>query len=181
MPQDDQTKPPAVLPPVVEKRKQLRLHGVAVEDHYAWLKADNWQKVLRDPAVLPREIRAVLDAENAYADHVLTPFADLRKRLVAELRSRIKEDDRDVPVADGPYLYYHRYREGGEHPVFCRVPLNGGAEDVLLDGDAEGKGKAFFDIGDAGASPDHAMLAWSFDDKGSELYRVRLRDAGVVG
>lgn len=180
MPQDDQTKSPAVLPPVVEKRKQLRqLHGVAVEDHYAWLKADNWQKVLRDPAVLPREIRAVLDAENAYADHALAPFADLRKRLVAELRSRIKEDDRDVPVTDGPYLYYHRYREGGEHPVFCRVPLNGGSEDVLLDGDAEGKGKAFFDIGDAQASPDHAMLAWSFDDKGSELYRVRLRDAGA--
>ncbi|TAL78224.1 MAG: S9 family peptidase [Beijerinckiaceae bacterium] len=182
MSRDNQGKPAAPLPPAVEKRRQARqLHGAVIEDDYAWLKAGNWQKVLRDPAVLPREIRAVLDAENAYADRMLAPFADLRKTLVAELRSRIREDDRDVPVTDSPYLYYHRYREGGEHPVFCRALLNGGDEEVLLDGDAEGKGKAFFDIGDAQASPDHAMLAWSFDDKGSELYRVRLRDAGTGG
>ncbi|HEY5225321.1 MAG TPA: S9 family peptidase, partial [Methylovirgula sp.] len=40
-------------------------------------------------------------------------------------------------------------------------------------------GKAFFEIGDAQPSPDHTKLAWSLDDKGSELYGVKLRDLGA--
>ena len=41
-------------------------HGVELVDDYAWLRADNWQEVMRDPAVLDAEIRAYLEAENAY-------------------------------------------------------------------------------------------------------------------
>jgi oligopeptidase B len=163
--------------PTVAKHKEIRhIHGVALEDDYAWLKAQNWQKVLREPAALAAEIKAVLEAENAYADHMLAPTADLQKRLIAELRGRIKEDDADVPVADGAFLYYDRHRPGGQHPLICRAPLSGGAEEILLDGDAEAKGKMFFDLAQARPSPDHAKLAWSFDDKGSELYAVKLRD-----
>lgn len=179
MSQEDQTRfgARAAQPPRVEKHKEIRqIHGIALEDDYAWLKAENWQKVLRDPAALAAEIRAVLEAENAYADHVLAPTADLQKRLVAELRGRIKEDDADVPVADGPFLYYDRHRQGGQHPIVCRKPLGGGAEEILLDGDAEAQGKIFFDLAETHASPDHAKLAWSSDDKGSELYSVKLRD-----
>ena len=29
-------------------------HGIAITDNYGWLRADNWQDVMRDPAVLDR-------------------------------------------------------------------------------------------------------------------------------
>ncbi len=164
-------------PPRVEKHKEIRqIHGIALEDDYAWLRAANWQEVLRDPTALPAEIRAVLEAENTYADRVLAATEDLQKWLVAEMRARIKEDDADVPVADGPFFYYDRHRQGGQHPIVCRKPLGGGAEEILLDGDAAAQGKIFFDLAEAHASPDHTKLAWSSDDKGSELYSVKLRD-----
>ena len=73
------------------------------------------------------------------------------------------------------FAYYERYREGGEHPLYCRTPRDGGAETVLLDGDALAEGYEFFDIRRHGHSPDHAQLAWSVDDKGSELYSIRTR------
>ena len=37
-------------------------------DDYAWLRAANWQAVMRYPAQLDPAIRAHLEAENAYAE-----------------------------------------------------------------------------------------------------------------
>jgi oligopeptidase B len=172
--------PSPLLPPPVAKRPvERRLHGVTLRDDYAWLKADNWQEVLHDPRALAGEIRAVIDAENRYAAGVLAPSEALRKALVAEMRGRMQEDESEVPRPDGAFLYYARHREGGQHEIHCRARREGGSEQVLLDGDAEAEGKSFFDIGVVHHSPDHTRLAWSYDDKGSEFYKIAVRDLGA--
>ena len=151
-------------------------HGRTLMDDYGWLRAQNWQEVLKDPAALPAEIRQVLERENHHAETVLAPTTALQKTLVKEMRGRVKEDDEDVPQSDGPFEYYDRYREGGEHELVCRRKRTSGEEEILLDGDALAKGKAFFEIGGAEISPDHTRLAWSADERGSEYYTVRVRD-----
>ena len=164
-------------PPPAERRPLTRTaHGKTFADDWSWLRADNWREVLKSPAALPADIRAVLDSENAYADAVLAPTRNLRRVLVKEMRARVKEDDADVPRTLGPYEYYDRYREGGEHELVCRRPRGGGDEQIMLDGDALARGKKFFEIGDAQPSPDHGLLAWSADEKGSEFYTLRVRD-----
>ena len=65
----------------------------------------------------------------------------LQERLVAEMRGRIKEDDSSVPEPDGPFAYFTRYREGGQHPLVCRQPRDGGPETIMLDGDKEAEGQ----------------------------------------
>ncbi len=163
--------------PAIEARPTQRtIHGVAIRDDYAWLRADNWRDVLREPAALPADIRAVLEAENAYAATHLEPSAGLVDALVAEMRGRMKEDDASVPLADGPWLYYSRHREGGQQPLFCRKAGEHGVEEIMLDGDAERGDRAFFRIDEARPSPDHARLAWSSDAAGSELHVIRVRD-----
>jgi oligopeptidase B len=96
------------------------------------------------------------------------------------MKGRIKEDDSSVPSADGDYAYYARFRQGGQHPLICRERRAGGAEEVLLDGDALARGKAFFDLGASRHSPDHTMLAWSADEAGSEFFTLRVRDLGSL-
>ena len=91
--------------------------------------------------------------------------------IFEELKGRIKPDDSSVPAPDGPYAYYVRFREGGQHRLHCRQPRQGGAETVLLDGDALAQGKAFFQLGGASHSHDHRLLAWSADDKGLGVLR----------
>ena len=163
-------------PPKAERKPTRRtFHGRVLEDDYAWLAAENWREALRDPGALPRDIARLLKAENAHCEQALAPAKTLRKTLVAEMRGRIKEDDAGPPTPDGPYCYYERYREGGEHPLYCRRPRAGGEEEILLDGEALAKGREFFEIGDAAHSRDHGALAWSVDEKGSELYAVRTR------
>ncbi|WP_417680224.1 S9 family peptidase [Roseibium sp.] len=169
------TKQPA--PPRADARPlTLETHGIKRQDDYAWLRDDNWQEVMRDPSVLDSDIRAYLEAENAYQKAVMAPTEALQETLYAEMRGRIKEDDSSVPAPDGPYAYGIKYVTGGQHPQFVRTSRDGSDEAVLLDGDKEAEGKAYFRIAGASHSVDHGMLAWSFDDKGSEFYTLRLRD-----
>ncbi|HEV2509363.1 S9 family peptidase [Bosea sp. (in: a-proteobacteria)] len=169
-------------PPVAAARPQSRsVHGVTLNDDYAWLRAKNWRDVLRDPDALPAEIRKHIEAENAWCDTLMAPTKALQRELIKEMRGRIKEDDSEPPQPDGPFLYYSRYRRGGEHPLICRKPHANeggkpGREQVMLDTDALAEGKEFFDLGDAEHSPDHRLLAWSADEAGSELFLIRVRD-----
>ena len=151
-------------------------------DPYHWLKDENWQAVMRDPAVLREDIKTYLVAENAHTKARLeAPHEKLCKSLIAEMRGRIQEDASSVPAIDGPYAYYSRYRTGEEYPVFARRTANDAynpdaEETVLFDGALEGKGKAYFDIGSVTHSPDHRRLAYSIDEQGSEYATLRVRD-----
>jgi oligopeptidase B len=163
--------------PRADKRPVVSIrHGVTLTDDYAWLKAPNWQEVMRDPSTLDAAIRAHLVAENDHAAAAMRHTEALQAALFAEMKGRIKEDDSTVPSPDGPHAYFTRYREGGQHPLICRQPREGGAQEVLIDGDALAAGKAYFQLGAALHSPDHRLLAWSADDKGSEYYALRVRD-----
>src|SRR3977135_560474 len=116
------TKPPSKPVPVAPRRPHsFTTHGITVTDDYAWLKDANWQEVLRDPAILDADIRKYLEAENDYTESLCGPTPSLQKTLVAEMRGRIKEDDSSVPSPDGPFAYLRKYREGGQHEMFCRT------------------------------------------------------------
>ena len=164
-------------PPAAERRP-LRIEqlGQVRTDDYAWLKDDDWQRVMRDPSALRAAVRTHLEAENAYTAAMLAPTQALQDTLLAEMRGRIKEDDSSVPSPDGGYDYYARYETGAQHPVYARRPAGGGAEEVLLDADAAAQGKAFFDIGATEHSDDHALFAFALDEQGSEYFRIEVKD-----
>ena len=162
--------------PVADRRPNKTVQfGETRVDDYAWLRADNWQEVLRAPAALGSDIRAYLEAENAYYKSGTAHIEPLREKLFGEMRGRIREDDSTPPAPDGPYSYFSRFRQGGEYPVFVRTPRDGGAEEILYDGDAERGDAAFFDIGDVAHSPDHSMVAYAADRVGSEYFDIRVR------
>ena len=152
------------------------VHGITLSDPYHWLRADNWQEVLRDPSALPQQIRALIEAENSFADAAFAGSASLQHVLMAEMKARMEPEEAGVPVPDGAFAYYSKFREDGQHPLFCRQPREGGPEHILLDGDRLAAGAAFFDIGDAEHSLDHNYMWWSADDQGSEFFTLRVRD-----
>ncbi|OAF11928.1 peptidase S9 [Bradyrhizobium centrolobii] len=163
--------------PVAPRRPHsFTRHGITVADDYAWLKDAKWQEVLRDPAVLDGDIRKYLEEENAYTESLLGHTTPLQKTLVREMRGRIKEDDSSVPSPDGPFAYFRRFREGGQHELFGRMPREGGDSDIVLDGDALAKDHKYFKFGGSRHSPDHRLQAWSADTKGSEYFSIRVRD-----
>ena len=165
-------------PPVAAKHpKRIEQLGRVRVDDYAWMKDDNWQQVLRDPKTLRADVREHLDAENAYTQAMLADTEALQAQMFAEMKGRIKEDDSSVPSPDGPWDYYVRYDLGAQHPVHARRPKGqANGEQMLLDEEALSKNKAFFQVGAASHSPDHALYAWAADEQGSEYYTIRVKD-----
>ena len=164
-------------PQTPEKPYSDTYHGITRADPFAWLRDDNWQAVMKDPAALNTDIRAHLEAENAYTDKVLAPTQTIQDTLFSEMRGRILEDDNSVPVNDGNYAWATRYVTGGEHPLLCCGPRDAEISDmrVIVNGNQEADGKDFFKIIDSEASPTGRHLAWAYDDKGSEYFTIKLR------
>ncbi|MEJ2228606.1 MAG: S9 family peptidase [Alphaproteobacteria bacterium] len=173
----DKTSPNMSAAPKAEKRPARSTHhGIERVDDYAWLRADNWQEVMRDPSALQDDIRTYLQAENAWCESAMADTEALQKTLFDEMKARIKEDDSSVPSPDGPWAYFHRFETGGQHPLFCREPREGGETQVLFDGNKMAEGKPFFDIGSVAHSNNHNLLAYGVDETGSELNILRIRD-----
>jgi oligopeptidase B len=168
---------PVAGPPLAPRHPSTRtLHGVTLTDDYAWLKDPNWQEVLRKPELLAPDIKAYLEAENRYTESILGSTKPLQEALVREMRGRIKEDDSGVPTPDGPFAYLWKYRQGGQHELIGRSPRDGGEVQLVLDGDALAATSEYFDFGETRHSPDHRLVAWSADVRGSEYFTIRVRD-----
>jgi oligopeptidase B len=177
-------------PPRASQRPHaVTFHGHERNDPYAWLRDENWQQLMQKPEVLKPEIRKHLEAENAYTAHAMRGAEPAVAALIEEMKGRIKRDDSSVPAPDGPYQYYQRFETNSQHPIYCRSRRVGGpafswtqSEEVLLDVNKLAAGKPFFRVSSVEHSPDHALLAYSADDKGSETHVIYVRDiaAGKV-
>ena len=159
-------------PPIAAtKPHEFTIHGKKHVDPYWWLQ----DKTKPD-------VKAYLNAENDYAADFMRPHKKLANKLYKEIHSRIKEDDSSVPVKDGPYDYYSRTKKGMQYAIHCRREGEKGRETVILDENKLAKGQKYFSLGDAEASPDHRLLAYTTDTKGDEdrtLYIKRL-DTGEL-
>ncbi|MEM9837712.1 MAG: S9 family peptidase [Pseudomonadota bacterium] len=166
-----------LTPPMAERREEeITQHDITRVDPYSWLRDDNWQQVLREPDVLRTDIRDYLEEEVDYYEASTSHLESLRTTLVSEMRGRIKEDASSVPMRDGPYEYYSRYREGGQYVILARRENEDAPEQILFDGDKEGEGEDFFSVRGLSVSPDHDLLAYGIDRVGSEYYDIRIRN-----
>ena len=93
-------------------------------DDYHWMKDRNWQAVMQDSSKLDADIRTFLEAENAYTKSVLGPIQPLADDIFEEMKGRLEPEDAQVPLPDGPYAYYHRFRKGDQHGLYARYPID---------------------------------------------------------
>ena len=154
-------------PPAARRRAaRSSIHGRERRDDYAWLRD-------RDAP----EVREHLEAENAYTEAMMRHTEELQEALYAEMLARIREDDSSPPARDGAYEYYLRTERGRAYPIYCRRRASpAGAEEILLDVNALAAGREFFRLGDLEVSPDHRLLAYSYDTEGGEDFTLVIRD-----
>ncbi len=160
-----------IKPPVAAKRAhQQTVHGVTLTDEYHWLKDQSY------PTIDDKEILAHLKAENAYFEAQMAPQAKLTETIFQEMKGRVKEDDSSVAQKDGDYIYWSKFEEGAQYRKHYRKPVAGGADQLILDENELAKGKEYFRLGAAEVSPDGKLLAYAYDDNGSERFDLHFRD-----
>ena len=159
---------------------RLTAHGIERIDDYAWLRdRRTGARSCRIPSRLAPEIRAYLDAENNYADAVLAPLAQLRAKLVAEMKGRIEPDDSGVPMPDGPYAYWRKFVPGAEHPQSMRRAARRRAGGGPRRRQCCSAGKGLFLVRRYRPQPGPSALCLYVDDTGSESFTLRVRDLAV--
>src|SRR5437667_8739735 len=169
---------PASLPaPPAAKKvpKVTEINGRKLVDNYFWLRDKP------NP-----EVKAYLEAENAYTDAVMKPTASLQKRLYDEMLGRIKETDVDVPYKEVNYFYYSRTEAGKQYQIRSRKKASLDAsenaakpdapEEVLLDINEMAKGQRFMAVAAYQVSDDGNLLAYSTDNTGFRQYTLAVKD-----
>ena len=158
-------------PPQAEQRPySYERHGVTIDDPWHWLRDPKY------PEVDDEDVLSYLKAENAYFDGWKARHQDLLDQLFEEMKGRIKEDDRSVPLRDGDWLYWWAFTPGAQYRTWYRQPVGGGADQIIFDEPAEAEGKDYFRLGAIEPSPDGRLLATLVDDDGSERFQLRIRD-----
>ncbi len=146
--------------------QELSVHGDVRTDNYYWLRDRE------DP-----EVTAYLEAENEYAEQVMAHTEDLQETLFEEIKGRIKPNDESVPVLLNGYLYYTRFEEGQEYPVYCRKKGSlEEEEEVILDVNELAGDHEFFSVTGVIASPDNELLAYSVDTVGRRKYELHFKN-----
>ena len=157
----------AQAPPVAKKVPHpTTINGKTLTDDYYWLRDKT------NP-----EVRAYLEAENAYTDAIMKPTEAFQGKLYSEMLGRIKETDVDVPYREGDYFYYSRTEAGKQYGIRCRRKGSMDApEEIVLDQNELAKGQAFMSIAAYMISPDGNLLAYSYDNTGFRQYQLAVKD-----
>lgn len=155
------------LPPLApQEPTRIETHGDVRLDEYFWLRNRD------DPRVL-----AYLQAENEYTAAMMSHTTELQTQLYEEMRVRLQEDDQTVPVQIDDFLYYERTEAGRQYPIYCRRSGSIDApEEILLDLNRLAEDSTYAAIGNICPSPNHRLLAYSFDDAGDETYTLFVKD-----
>src|SRR5947207_12199902 len=154
-------------PPVAKKiPKTTEINGHALVDNYYWLREK------KNP-----EVKAYLEAENAYTDAVMKPTEALQKKLYDEMLGRIKETDIEVPYKEGGYFYYTRTEAGKQYGIRCRKKGSMDApEEILLDVNELAKGQKFMSLGAYNVSDDGNLRAYTTDNTGFRQFTLPVKD-----
>ena len=163
--------PTRPAPPIAPTKPHTHeAHGESWDDPWAWLRDPKY------PAVEDVEVLDYLKAENAYFEAWKKEHQPLLDELFAEMKGRIKEDDRSVPIKDGDWLYWWAFEAGAQYRLWYRKPVAGGADELLYDEPAEAAGRDYFRLGALEVSPDGKLMATLADYDGSERFELRIRD-----
>lgn len=159
-------------PPIAEQRPHsYERHGYTISDPYHWLKDPSY------PTVDDEDVLDYLKAENRWFEQNMAGQKALTDTLFKEMKARIKEDESSVPQKDGDWLYWTAFDEGAQYKKWYRKPVAADGQSVLmLDENKLAEGKEYFRLGAFSVSPDGNLLAYSFDDNGSERFEVRFVD-----
>ncbi len=154
-------------PPVAKKiPKELVTNGKKRIDNYYWLNQRENPKVIE-----------YLNAENKYTEAILKPTEKLQEQLFVEMKKRIKEDDKSVPVLNNGYYYYSRYEKGKEYPIYCRKKGSLDAhEEIFLDVNLLAQGQKYCKVNDYEVSPNNKILAYGIDLVSRRQYKIHFKN-----
>jgi len=163
--------------PIAEKSaEELTIHDDTRIDNYFWMRLSDDQKNAETPDGQTQKVLDYLNSENDYKTRALKHTEGLQESLFDEIVGRIKKDDQSVPYNNNGYSYYTRYEEGMDYPLYCRKNLDGGVEEIMLNGPEMAKGYDYYGIGSRSVSENNELLGYGIDTVSRRRYNVYFKN-----
>ncbi len=163
-------------PPLHPKKTvHIEKFGIERTDPYAWMKPANWHEVLRSPLCLSKEIKQVIDKENAYSKAVMS----CSETLTNDISSELQELERKTCLEQGfvrSNFYYFQTKGNSGDVTYRRRNISSGQEDVLLDMATHTNPGAKLSWGGPVYSPDFSLFGWAIDQSGSGDFHINVLD-----
>jgi oligopeptidase B len=146
------------------------------KDFYFWLREKDNPKVL-----------AHLKAENQFTAETLSSAQGERERIFQEQLGRLAPVDDSVPIKGRKFEYFQRTWSEKDYPAFYRRSLAKGGkneEQLLLDANELGKGKANIFLVPPEPNPEEEWMAYGKDEVGRRFYTLVIQDVAsgrIVG
>lgn len=101
----------------------------------------------------------------------------IQQLLYEEMADRVEPEDTVPEEIDG-YLYYVRFVEDGQFPVYCRrkADSSNAPEEILVDQNKEAMNHPYICINLLKVSSDNRMLAFTMDTTGGDSFSVHVKD-----
>lgn len=146
----------------------------ALLEHHGHIRTDDyyWLRDRENP-----EVMEYLNAENAYVDTMMAHTRELQEKLFGEIKGRIKQTDMSVPYTLDDFVYYTRFEDGKEYPVYCRKGTAGDTtEQVMVDANILAEGRKFLSVGGREVSSGQDLLAFAVDTMGRRYYAIYFKN-----
>lgn len=156
-----------INPPLAERIpfEIKTMHGNTRTDYYYWMKNRDDKNVID-----------YLKAENSYTESMMASTKPLQQKLINEMRSRIKDEETELPYKKGDYFYYSRYEAGKDYEIFCRKnDRENAVEEIIVDGNELAKGQVFLSF-EVEISPDQKKACVMMDVKGRNFFTIKIKD-----
>ena len=134
-------------------------------DPYYWMNQRDSDSVLSH-----------IEKEQKYFEHKIQPAKNLQNQIYEELKSKIPGKDSTPPYPFKNYLYWSRYEDKKEYPIYCRKKINTEKEENILDVNELAKEHKYYSLSNISISFSHRLVAFSVDLVGRRVYKIFFKD-----
>ena len=103
-----------------------------------------------------------------------------KKIIFDEIKSRINENDKSLPIKDGKYQYLTETKEGLQYSIVKRkiAGKSNSRYRTIIDWNIISKKFKYFKPGGISYSNNQKIFNYSYDDKGSEFFSIKTFKVG---
>ena len=144
-------------------------------------KAQKIETILKDQRKDPyywmnqRDSSAILShiaTEQKYFEHKIKPAKELKDQIYEELKRKIPGKESTPPYPFKNHLYWSRYEDKKEYPIYCRKKINTEKEEIILDVNELAKEHKYCSLSNISISFSHKLIAFSVDSVGRRFYKI---------
>ena len=146
-------------------------------------KAQKIETILKDQRIDPyywmnkkESALPYIQEEQKYFEHHIQPAKKIQNQIYEELKRKIPGKDSTPPYPFKNYIYWSRFEENKEYPIYCRRKKDSSTEEMMLDVNKLAEKHSYYSLSNISLSFSQRIIAFSVDTVGRRFHTIFFKD-----